>query len=169
MENLCVTAESDGEIARLKAVSAENASDWLEAMPIPSLGLKLDNTQLKISCALRLGAKICHPHKCICGKEVESNGLHGLSCKNSSGRLPRHAQVNDLIKRALQSAHIPTVLEPKGVTRDDGKRPDGMTNFPWSKGKNMVWDFTFSNTLAPSYIKNSSKEAGKIASEKEDN
>ena len=101
MENLCVTAKSDGEIARLKAVSAENASDWLEAMPIPSLGLKLDNTQLKISCALRLGAKICHPHKCICGKEVESNGLHGLSCKNSSGRLPRHAQVNDLIKHGL--------------------------------------------------------------------
>ena len=33
----------------------------------------------------------------------------------------------------------------------------------------MVCDFTCSDTLAPSYIKSSSKEAGKIASEKEDN
>ena len=44
--------------------------------------------------------------------------------------------------------------------RDDGKQPDGMTLFPWSKGKCVVWDYTCHDTLAPSYIGRSFKEAG---------
>ena len=51
------------EKARLLAVSAEHSGDWLDAIPIPSLGLKLDNNQLRISCGLRLGTILCHPHK----------------------------------------------------------------------------------------------------------
>ena len=149
--------------ARLLAVQAPHSSDWLAAMPIPSLGLKLDNNQLRIACALRLGSPICLPHKCICGQMVEDNGYHGLSCKKSSGRFPRHAQANDIIKRSLQSAHIPALLEPPGLSRTDGKKPDGMTMFPYQNGRLMVWDFTCTDTLASSYLKFSSKEAGKVA------
>ena len=61
---------------------------------------------------------------------VDSSGVYGLSCKKSAGRFSRHTHVNNLIKRALESAHVPTILEPQGVSRTDGKRPDGMTIFP---------------------------------------
>ena len=53
------------------------------------------------------------------------------------------------------------------MSRDDGKRPDGMTIFPWKKGRCLVWDFTCSDTLAPSHIASSSKEVSKIAENKE--
>ena len=39
----------------------------------------------------------------------------------------RHSAVNDIIKRALASACIPSLLEPPGTFRSDGKRADGMS------------------------------------------
>ena len=68
------------ERARLIAVASEHASDWLNAIPLPSLGLKLDNTSLRIAFGLRLGSKMVVPHKCVCGNLVDSNGRHGLYC-----------------------------------------------------------------------------------------
>ncbi len=36
--------------------------------------------------------------------------------------------------------------------RDDGKRPDGVTLSPWSKGKCLLCDATCADTLAKNYI-----------------
>ena len=41
---------------------------------------------------------------------------------------------NETIRRALVSGGVPAVLEPVGVCRDDGKRPDGMSLIPWRRG-----------------------------------
>ena len=87
---LLSAATTEKDRARLLAVSSRNSSDWLHAFPIPSMGLKLDDNTLKISCALRLGATICQPHKCTrCGKDVDQTGTHGLSCNRQVGRHPR--------------------------------------------------------------------------------
>ena len=45
-----------------------------------------------------------------------------------------HAAVIETIRHALVSGGVPAVLEPVGVCRDDGKRPDGMSLIPWSWG-----------------------------------
>ena len=74
-------SSSDIENARLLSISAESSSVWLEAIPIPSLGLHLDPMSLKIACGLYLGTTLCHPHQCICGVMVDSTGPHGLSWK----------------------------------------------------------------------------------------
>ena len=39
--------------------------------------------------------------------------------------------MNDVIKRALQKAGLPSVLEPPGLDRGDGSHPDGITVFPF--------------------------------------
>jgi hypothetical protein len=135
------------ERARLLAVSSQSASDWLHAIPIPSLGLKLDPMSLKISCGLRLGSTLCHPYQCICGANVESNGRHGLACNLQMGRRSRHGQVNDLVKRALVQAKIPAILEPSNLSRKDGNKPDGLTLTTWKAGKCLIWDFTCADTL----------------------
>jgi len=36
---------------------------------------------------------------------------------------------DDIITRALSLAGIPTTKEPTGLTRVDGKRPDGLTRW----------------------------------------
>ena len=127
----------------------------------------MDNKSFKLACSLRLGSDICQNHTCICGMEVERDGAHGLSCKNSAGRQARHSQVNELIKRALVAGGTNAIREPPGLSRVDGKRPDGMSLYSWKVGKPLLWDFTCGDTLAPSYVEQSSKEAGKVASNAE--
>ena len=146
--------------ARLLAVSSPHAGDWLNAAPIPSLGLKLDNETLRVAVALRLGVQTAMPYKCICGTSVEGTAIHGLDCRKIGGKHVRHAEVNNVIQRALQSAGVPSHLEPAGLFRDDGKRPDGATILPFEKGQCLVWDFTCTNTLAASYVKTAALKAG---------
>ena len=44
------------------------------------------------------------------------------------------------------------MLEPRGLYRTDGKRPDGVTMIPWEMGKQLVWDVTVMDALAPSRL-----------------
>ena len=46
------------------------------------------------------------------------------------------------IKRSLEAAKVPGHLEPTGLYRSDGKRPDGATLVPWKRGKVLVLDAT---------------------------
>jgi hypothetical protein len=149
--------------ARLLGVIGNKSGAWLNALPSPMLGTLLNNDSFRIAIALRIGAPICCPHTCQCGAMVNIYGTHGLSCRFSAGRRFRHAEVNDLIKRAFVSAGIPSLLEPSGVSRDDGKRPDGLTLVPWSSGKSLVWDFTCVDTLAPSRLISSATSSGSAA------
>ena len=139
----------------------------MKAIPIPALGLKLDDMSARIACGLRLRSPLCQPHTCQCGVAVDSLGRYGLCCRKAEGRHSRHSQVNDLLKRALASAQIPSIREPPGLSRDDGRRPDGLTLLPWSSGRSVVWDYTCSDTLAPSHVSSTSKGVGKSAEQAE--
>jgi hypothetical protein len=68
--------------------------------------------------------------------------------------------LNDIIFRAFSSAGIPATKEPAGLTRLDGKRPDGLTLVPWCAGKALTWDVTAVSTLADSYVVSAAQEAG---------
>ena len=166
---LLQSTTSDAEKARLLAVSSPHASDWLHSIPIPSLGLHLNPMSLKIAISLRLGSPLCHPYQCICGVMVQPNGRHGLACKKQLGRRSRHDECNKLIKRALDQAKIPSMLEPPGLTRSstDKKRPDGLTLTTWQNGKSLIWDFTCADTLCDSYVRKSSKEPCSAAESRE--
>jgi len=113
------------ELARLKAVSSQHASDWLHCLPITPCGLRLSDEAIRVAVGLRLGANICQPHACACGAMVTARGTHGLSCVLGFGRVARHAAINDLIHRSLIKAGFPAVKEPQGMLRSDSKRPDG--------------------------------------------
>ena len=82
---------------------------------------------------------------------------------DAEGRHPRLNECNQIIKEALGSAHISARREPKYLSRNYGKRPDGLITTAWSKGKSLVWDVTCTDTLAPSHIDQTSQEAGKAA------
>ena len=55
------------------------------------------------------------------------------------------------------------MLEPMGLFRSDGRRPDGITVIPWSRGKALVWDVTCHDSFAPSNLPFSSTKAGAVA------
>jgi len=153
--------------ARLFAATAPHSGDFLNAVPCSAVGTRLDDTSLRLAVALRIGAKICAPHSCVCGARVDSDGIHALACRKSAGRHMRHSAVNDLIKRALVSANVPSLLEPTSLCRDDGKRPDGLTVLPWANGRCLVWDFTCPDTLAASHLDRAVLSPGAIANDAE--
>ena len=125
---------------------------WLNVVPCKNLGLKLDDQQLRFSISLRLGANICAAHTWHCGKRVERDGLHGLSCTKSAGHFSRHATLNSPIKQTLRSLDLTSMLEPRGLYRTDWKRPDGVTMNLWKMGKQLVWVVTVLDSLAPSRL-----------------
>ena len=119
---------------------------------------------MRIAVGLHLGLSLCQPHECIhCGVAVDASGVHELSCRFSKGRNARHAAINDILKRSLDSAKIPSLLEPVGLYRRDGKRPDGATLVPWREGRVLVWYATCPDTLAPSHISLAAREGGAVA------
>ena len=65
--------------ARLKAVTAPHAGDWLKAPPITADGLRLSDDAVRVAVGLRLGSTICQPHTCMCGTQVDAREMHGLS------------------------------------------------------------------------------------------
>jgi len=62
--------------------------------------------------------------------------------------------INDSIWRSLTRAGIPSVKEPQGLTRSDGKR-----SIPWREVRSATWDVTVTNTVAASYVAISSARA----------
>ena len=135
VHSLTSSADSTSR-ARLLAAQQKESGAWLSAPPISSLGLRLDDDCVRVAVGLRLGCSLCLPHDCpLCGDRVEESGLHGLSCRRSKGRLPRHSALNDIVKWALSAVNIAATLEPRGLCRSDGKRPDGVSIIPWSDGQ----------------------------------
>ena len=61
---------------RLLAASQPHTAAWIQTLPVPSLGLHLDDETTRVSVAPRLGAPICEPHHCrSCARPVTSLGL----------------------------------------------------------------------------------------------
>ena len=116
--------------ARLLAAGAPHSGAWLQAVPLHSLALHLDDETVRIAVGLRLGARVCEPHRCRCGSQVDTLGHHGLSCKYSAGRFPRHANLNDVVKRGL--ALLPGATRP-GPRRWEKTRWPDCIPFQWRK------------------------------------
>ncbi len=90
--------------ARLLASASKESGAWLHALPVTSLGLRLDDDSVRIA---RLGVPVSGPHSCHhCEADVDAMGRHGLSCRMSEGRHQRHRAVNEIIQRTLTSAHV---------------------------------------------------------------
>src|SRR5688572_2477023 len=71
--------------------------------------------------------------------------------------------INDVIWRAFTRAKIPAIKEPNGLSRSNGKRPDGVTIIPWYRGRCLAWDVTVPDTFAASYEHLTSLNAGATA------
>jgi hypothetical protein len=63
----------------------------------------------------------------------------------------------------MTKAGVHSVKEPTGLTREDGKRPDGASMIPWARGRCITWDVTIPDTFATSYLPHTSTQAGAAA------
>ena len=150
--------------AHLLAVSTHESGAPFNALPISSLGLRMNDETVRIAIGLHLGAPLCQPHSCShCGVNVNHFGTHGLSCRKSQARHYQHSSINDIIHQSLSSISVPTRLEPLGLFQSHGKRPDGMSIISRSSERLLVWDATCSDTFAYSNLSAAVTEAGAVA------
>ena len=70
-EELLLRANGKRDQARLLASQATHSADWLFALPISAIGLRLSNEAVRVAVAIRLGAKVCETHECPCGAVVD--------------------------------------------------------------------------------------------------
>ena len=117
--------------ARLLASQAPHSGDWLNAMPVGSCGLRLDNKAIRVAIGLRLGVNLCAPHVCPCGAAVDALGIHGLSCRKSAGRFIRRSMLNDLLTRPASDQGSQQLRNPKAFSLPMRR---GRTEFPWFHG-----------------------------------
>ena len=65
--------------AHFLAVANPASGAWLNALPIVSLGLRMDDEVVRVAVGLRFGFNLCRPHQCIlCGVAVDATGTHGF-------------------------------------------------------------------------------------------
>ena len=55
------------------------------------------------------------------------------------------------------------MLESSGLDRGDGKRPDGITVYSYTRGRCLIWEATCVNTLASSNLIRAAFAAGSVA------
>jgi len=97
---------------------------------VSSCGLKLSDDAVRVAVASRLGCRVCVAHKCRCEAFVDTQGQHGLICKQTPSMIIKHSAINDITARSLASASIPTSKAPTGLTKLDSKHPDSITLVP---------------------------------------
>ena len=162
------SAPNAASTAHLMAAPSTESRAWLNALPIFSLGLRMDDNTIRVAVGLRFGVPLCRPHTCQhCDSEVEHLATHGLSFCWNVGCHHRHAAINDIVHRVLTTANVPSRLEPTGLYRSDAKQPDGISVVPLKNGKLLVWVATCPDTFAPSHRSLASGEAGAVAAQAE--
>ena len=150
-------------LACFKAASRPESGVWLNCVPNNRVGTFIDNYTLRIGVALRVGLTVCIPHRCKCGTTVDTFGTHPLSCRFNAGRIPRHSALSDVVRRDISAAGIPSMLEPSGLDSGDEKRPYGITVYPNSRDRRIIWDATCVNTFASSNLIRAALAAGSVA------
>src|SRR6218665_3141947 len=124
------------------------------APPVMALGLRLSDEEVRIAVGLRLGTTLCEPHLCHhCRDIIDAKGLHRLVCRGGNGKHLCHSVINDVVWRSFGRAKIPAQKEPLGLSRNDGKRIDGVTIIPWNRVLCLTWDVTVSQCPTPTCIR----------------
>ena len=113
---------SHHRLACFKAASRPESGVWLNFDPSNRVGIFIDNDTLRIGVALRVGLTVCIPRRCKYGTTVDAFGYHLLSCRFNAGRIPRHSAINDVVRRGLSAAGIPSILEPSSLDRQHSLR-----------------------------------------------
>ena len=76
--------------------------------------------------------------------------------------------MDDVVERMLQKSGLQSVIEPPGLDRGDGSRPEAITVFPLSGGRSLVGDCTCEDTFAGVHLNRSAMEAGTAANRAEE-
>ena len=115
--------------ARLMATAQKESGSWLDVWPVSSLGTLLDSESFRVAIAIRVGADVLYSSFLPLWADGWTVGVC-MACPAYTV-LATIQGIRQwmmwLKKRALQKAILPSVLEPAGLDKGDGSRPDSIS------------------------------------------
>ena len=142
-EELLSAAKKPRTRARLLKVDTSESGSWLNALPVPSLGLRMDDEVMKIAAGLCLGVwvfpwAVPMPACFAVLLWMSRQPMHGLSCIRSAGRHSRHAAINDLVITVF--GPDPPHIGAHGPQQIRWQAARWGTIAPWRASHMLVWD-----------------------------
>ena len=107
--DLIANSQSERTAARLRSVQGRGAGGWLEVIPT-SDKYAIRSNEFSLASHLRLGLALPFTNfinECDCGKELDKNGYHLLTCKYGGGPVWSHNCIVDGWIERLSDLHIP--------------------------------------------------------------
>ena len=102
-----------------------------------------------------------------CGKELDKNGYHLLTCKYGGGPVWSHNCIVDGWTECLSDLHIPYQVEPRHHYTNTDNRPD-ITIFDIETGQTLDLDISLAHPWSVDNVKRASRIDGFAASTRED-
>ena len=138
-------------IASMLSVSTHESGSLYTGLPSTVDCTRLSDTELTIAVGLRLGVAFAAPGTCICGATLDEFGHYALTCNRGLERFRRHEALNQCIRSMFSAAGHAALLEPRGLTPSDNRRPDRFTVSDFEGDKPAAWDATVNHTCALSH------------------
>ena len=158
-----VEAEGDvREIARIASLGLPYAGAWLEAVPIPALGLYLQPSEFVLSVRYRLGCQVydragpcpaCHRHS-------DAFGDHAMCCGHQGERISRHNALRDAIHDTAAAAALNPIKEGRYLLPGNNRRPADVYIAGWEAGKDAALDITVVNPLQEALVQEAAATPG---------
>ena len=152
--------------ARLRGLSMAHANDWLHALPISSLGQRVQSRPFRIMLRRHLGVSILGlPSKCpLCGRFSDSFGDHAGVCPMGGDKNRRHNAVRDILFLAARGAALSVEREPKHLLLRGGQKPADLLIRNFSEGFHAsAFDVSVSDTLQSTSLHHAAVVTGYVA------
>jgi hypothetical protein len=154
-----IKLHKDPSLARLQAITARGAGDWIRTVPtLPSHILSDGHYQLAMKMRLGLPPNPIMPTTCAaCNANMSADEWHYLSCparmKNELNM--RHDSANHYLNEYAKLAGMVTRMEPSGLSEDSRLRPDLQL---YMDQINQLVDVTIVHPTCPSHLHVAAKQ-----------
>ena len=173
-------SSSNQDKARLLSVSSPRANDWVSALPIDALGLRVECRTFRIMVRRLLGIPLfvhhvhhgedASPHMCqrCLTHRLDEYGDHSLLCRRGHDKFLRHNWVRDTLVCALRGAGIHASVETPHLLDNPNLKPGDFTIPSSSLSANLdAFDVTIVDPLQASFLQVAAKTAGVAALSRE--
>ena len=147
------------DAARLRSLQGKGAGAWLESV-LTSEKFAMNKNYFQIAAFLRLGQPMpfnsCATH-CNCGRELDADGYHLLTCKLGRGPVWEH---NNLVAewcQCLRDLQLHHKKECKNQYIDSEDRPDIIV-YDSGIGANVELDFSLPHPFSSDTVVGASRE-----------
>ena len=170
-------SSSNRDRARLLSVSAPQANDWVSALPIDALGLRVECRTFRIMVRRLLGIPLfdCHGESIsprVCQRcltpSLDEYGDHSLVCRRGHDKFLRHNWIRDTLVTALRGAGILASVETPHLLDNPNLKPGDFTVPSSSPSANLdAFDVTIVDPLQISFLHDAAKTGGVAARSRE--